>query len=88
MRTIKAYLWKIDEDENRGVTCKIQVNDIRPPQVEQVKNVLKEWRLAGTGYERQTDFKILLFKKTFKDLRSLLKWKKDFPYYLEYSLEE
>ena len=88
MRIINACLWKIEEDENKGITYKIQVNNIKACQVEKVKDILKEWQPAGSGFERTTDFKILLFKKTFKNQKSLLKWKKSFPYHLEISLEE
>ncbi len=88
MRTINACLWKIREDEDEGITYRIQVNDIKERQIEKVKDILKEWSPAGSGFEKKSDFKILLFNKTFKDQKSLLKWKKTFPYYVEISLEE
>ena len=80
-RNVEASAWR-EPVTGDGLFYRLQVNNVIPRLVKKIEKACAGWRIAGYGWNPDSNHKILIFAKRFKNQEEWLEWAKQFPYKL------
>jgi len=79
---IKASAWKEDYRYNDSYRYKLQIDNIPGQRNFQrlLKEIEKEWRVYGDGFNKEANKFTILATKDFDSLEEWVKWARNFSY--------
>jgi hypothetical protein len=80
-KNVEASAWRESVTDD-GLSYRLQINNVTPRLVKKIEKACANWRNAGYGWNLDSNYKILIFAKRFKNQEEWLEWAKQFPYKL------
>ena len=81
-KTVEATAWREPLTRDGNYYYRVQVNNVTGKSVDKVEKVFSEWKSSGYGWNVKTNYKVLIYTKSFRTEKEWVRWAKQFPYKL------